>query len=100
MFKLYAMASVPTMIDKASNEYDICDTIGEYIKRDPNERFIIVKRENKTDEVYRAIRSMDDYVDYYQELRDRSLKEMSCMELRQQMMDIVYDKPKVKIKKR
>ena len=44
------------MIDKASNEYDICDTIGDYIKDNPEERFLIVKRENNADEVYRAIR--------------------------------------------
>lgn len=100
MFKLYAMASVPTMIDKASNEYDICDTIGEYIKRDPYERFLIVKRENNTDEVYRAIRSMDEYVDYYQELMNRRLKEKSCVELKREMMDIVYDTPKSKVKRR
>lgn len=100
MFKLYAMASMPTLIDKASNEYDICDTIGDYIKDNPEERFLIVKRENNTDEVYRAIRSMDEYVDYYQELMNRRLKEKSCVELKREMMDIVYDTPKPKVKRR
>lgn len=96
MFKLYAMASMPTLIDKASNEYDICDTIGDYIKDNPEERFLIVKRENNTDEVYRAIRSMNEYVDYYQELMNKRLKEKSCVELKREMMEIAYVRPKIK----
>lgn len=99
MYKLYGEIAGWKMLDISSNEGDILQTIGEYLSDSENMHFLIVKNENDTDEPYKAIRSIDDYVHYLGEY-NRRLKEMSCIELREEMMDIVYDKPKVKTNRR
>lgn len=99
-YTLYTRSGTPTAIDVAYNEYDLCGTMSEYYKTNPYERFMIVGREKDEPPFTKSINSVEEYIDYYQELETRRLKEMDIMGLRQEMMDIVYDKPKVKTKRK
>lgn len=95
MFKLYATKDTPTLLDVSPNEYEIFDTLTDYISEDPTNRFLIKKRENNTDDIYRCIWSMDDYLDYREDLE---LRRKSCVELKQEIVNIA--KPKVKTLRR
>lgn len=101
-YRLYKTSGGYEYITTDDDESKICLTIGNRLKQDPNERFMIIKNFNNGDEAYKGIRSQEDYIEYREELDKRTenkrLSNMSAMELRKEMMDIVYGKPKVMVK--
>jgi len=95
MFKLMLNMGVPTVIDVSESKQDIIDTMGEYIKENPDYRFI-VKEDSMGD------RTKSDWAEYiygsieyaiYVQQYNETLKNMSCVELKR---DIVKN---VKVKK-
>lgn len=85
MYKLYATKDTPTLLDVSNNEEEIFETLTDYISEDPTNRFLIKKRENNTDEIHRCIWSMDDYLDYRE---DMELKKKSCVELKKDIVSM------------
>ena len=98
-FRAYTMKHGYNHIKTDKSEYVVCIAIGEILKQDPEERILIVRNKNKGDETYKSIEGKEEYEKYRSEVESRRLSELSVMELRKEMMDIVYDKPKVKTKK-
>lgn len=104
MFKLYDM-NARTLIDKSKNEDDIINTLCECMKEYLNIRYKIIYHDEKNNEdiPYKKINSVSDYYLYVNEYAQRKaterLKQMSCQELKKEMLEL-SDKPKAKILKR
>ena len=97
MFKLYGEIAGWKMLDLSADEFDIIATMGEYLQENENIRFLIIKSTDIGDEPYKSIRSMQQYIEYSQEYYERTkLENKNIMELKKEMMDIVYEKPKTK----
>jgi len=97
MFKLYDMQT-RTLLLPSDNEEEIIEKMGENVKERCS--LVVLKRENKTDDFYVWVRNPQEYEDYKNEYYRSQLQNKSCMELKREMMDIVYNKPKVKALKR
>lgn len=98
MFKLYD-TNTKTLLDKSSNEEDIINTLAEYMKEYLNLGFVI-----ECDEMpYKTIKGVSDYYhyinDYNIKKNTESLKQMSCLELKKEMLDLC-DKPRMLIKRK
>ena len=93
MFKLYINMGVPKLIDASENEQDIIDTMGWYIKDNPETRFIVRELNEKEGDWSRSIHNILDYALYVEEYNTK-LKNMSCVELKS---NIVKD---VKVKRK
>ena len=87
MYKLYDMNTV-SLIDKSNDEYDLICTMSTYYKAYSNPRFRIVyhNEELDMDEGYKRIDTIGQYYDYCKEYEDRKLKEMSCCDLKRQIL--------------
>ena len=48
MFKLYLNKGTRTQIDEQNEKYEIIKTMGNYLKDDQTQRFMIIEIENKT----------------------------------------------------
>lgn len=97
MFKLYGEIAGWKLLDLGSDEFDMIATIGEYLQENENTRFLIIKSTDDGDEPYKSIRSMEQYIEYSQEYYERiKLENKNAMELKKEMMDIVYGKTKTK----
>ena len=99
MYKLMLNMGVPTVIDVSESEQDIIDTMGEYIKENPDYRFI-VKEDSMGDRTKSdSAQYIYGYIEYaiYVEQYNERLKNMSCVELKRQILQS-QDKPKVKCK--
>ena len=79
MYKLYASIGHWTEIDRSNEEKDIIDTIGDYLHDDEELRFMVIQRENNTDNCVRNIENMQDYVNY---LSDYKARQETCVELK------------------
>ena len=93
MYKLYLNEGVRTLIDVSPNEKDILDTIGDYLKDNPEARFIVIYSQEYGDCIYGVINGYKDYINRLK-MYNEKLKNMSCTELKQ---EIVKD---VKVKKK
>ena len=97
MYKLYDI-NEKKLLDMSNNEQDIINTLAEYMKVYLNLGFEI----RCDDETYKKILSVGDYYhyvnDYMVKQNTERLKQMSCMDLKREMLDL-YDKPRARIKK-
>lgn len=98
MFRLYGNIAGWKMLDLSADEFDIIATMGEYLQENENTQFLIIKSTENTDEPYKSIRSMEQYMDYAHEYYERiKLQNKTCMELKQEMFDIMdNNKPKTR----
>lgn len=64
MYKLYLNEGVRTLIDVSPNKQDIIDTMGEYIRDNPEARFIIIFSQEYGDCIYGVVNGYKDYVNY------------------------------------
>ena len=55
------------MLDLSGDEFDIIATMGEYLQENENTQFLIIKSTETTDEPYKSIRSMEQYMEYSRE---------------------------------
>ena len=94
MYKLYLNEGVRTLIDVSPEEKDILDTMGEYLKDDPEARFIIVYSQKQGDCIYGVINGYKDYKDRLEIYKE---KNKSCAELKKEITkDIKIKKLKKK----
>lgn len=96
MFKLYLNKGTRTQIDESVNKYDIIKTMGDWLKDDPEERFIVRDANKEKGDTAVSINGLLDYALYVEEYNSE-LKNMSCVELKRQILQS-QDKPKVKCK--
>lgn len=93
MFRLYGNIAGWKMLDLSGDEFDIIATMGEYLQENENTQFLIIKSTETTDEPYKSIRSMEQYMEYSREYYERiKLQNKTCMELKQEMFDIMDGK--------
>ena len=96
MYKLYTGKGTRTCLD-IGDEFDMIATMGDYLQKDEEMQFLLVHYDEVTTEPdWRTIRGMKDYLEYTKEYYNKLLKNKSCMELKKEMMDIIYEKPKTK----
>lgn len=90
MFRLYGNIAGWKMLDLSADEFDIIATMGEYLQENENTQFLIIKSTETTDEPYKSIRSMEQYMEYSREYYERiKLQNKTCMELKKEMFDIM-----------
>ena len=92
MYKLYDY-DVHTLIDKSNDEGDIINTMSDILSKSIGQRFLIkhTDEETNTDDMIFAIKNVRDYYNYVLDYNER-LKNMSCVELKQSILE--RNKPK------
>ena len=88
MYKLMLNMGVPTVIDVSESKQDVIDTMGEYLKENPDYRFI-VKEDNMGDRTKSdSAQYIYGYLEYaiYVEQYNERLKNMSCVELKKEIV--------------
>lgn len=96
MFRLYGNIAGWKLLDLGAEEFDMMTTMEEYLQKDENTCFLLIKTNEYGDEPYKSVHGREDYLQYVKEYYSRIMKNKSCMELKKEMMDIVYEEPKVK----
>lgn len=89
MFKLYGnVANSWKKIDVATDEKDIVDTMIVCHDKYKLFDFLIIQRENNTDNIYKRTRSEEDYCEYLYEFKSRikPLDDMSCVDLKKYIL--------------
>ena len=71
MYKLYLNEGVRTLIDVSPNEQDIIDTMGDYIKENPEDRFIVIFSQEYGDCIYGVINGYKDYKDCLERYKEK-----------------------------
>lgn len=98
MYRLYDI-NEKKLLDESYREEDIINTLAEYMKAYINMGYEIERDE----ESYKRIMSVADYYhyvnDYTVKQNTERLKQMSCLELKREMLDLT-DKPRVRIKRK
>lgn len=97
MYKLYTNKGARTCLD-IGDEFDVLTTMEECLQKDENMEFLLVHYDEETTEPdWRTIKGRVEYMEYLKQYYHKiKLQNKSVMELRKEMMDIVYDKPKTK----
>lgn len=104
MYRLYDM-NERKLLDMSMNEQEIIDTLAEYMKAYLNIRYKIVYHDEETNEdiLYKKINSVSDYYVYVNEYTERKstelLKQMSCQELKREMLEL-SETPRARIRKK
>ena len=84
------------------DEFDILATMGEWLQKDNEMEFLVVHYDKVTDEPdWKTIKGREDYLLYLKDYYHRMMQNKTCVELKKEMMDIVYgEEPKTKKKKK
>lgn len=97
MYKLYDI-NEKKLLDVCNSEKDIINALSEYMKAYLNIGYEI----EKDGEKYKEIRGISDYYhyvnDYVASESTKMLKQMSCLELKKEILDL-SEKPRMRIKK-
>lgn len=91
MFKLYSDKGTRKIIDISEVEQDIIDTMGDYLKDDPEARFLIIENKDNTDNLRGFIRGYAEYINY---VENYNLRQMSCIELKKGIVKKIGTKKK------
>lgn len=97
MYKLYQMTK-HTLIDTNDKQDKLLEIMERMYKTNPEERFLLVKRENMSDVWFKGIYGVEEYNEYLQKLENEELKNKTCVELKREILDLA-EKPKVKRKR-
>ena len=100
MFRLYGNIAGWKLLDLGAEEFDMMATMEEYLQNDENICFLLIKTNEYGDEPYKSVHGREEYVKYLDDFYKRTMKDKKIMELRKEMMDIVYEEPKTKVKRR
>lgn len=87
MYKLYQMTK-HTLIDTNEKQDKLLEIMERMYKVDPEERFLLVKRENMSDVWFKGIYGIDEYNEYLQKLENEQLKAKTCVELKREILDL------------
>lgn len=96
MIYLYEMTS-RTKVDWCNDELEIIcliETMEEFYAENSSYRFMIVNYDYKTTEP--TLKAIDNYEELIQYKNDYLLRHKTAIELRREMMEIVYEQPKTK----
>lgn len=93
MFNLYINMGVPKLVDASEEEHDIIDTMGYYLKDNPDTRFMIIESNKDGDWIKDTVIGWIEYATYVEEY-NRQLKEKSCVELKSEIVKNVKVKRK------
>lgn len=95
MFELYKDigSNSWTKIDVSNQEKDIVDTLMFEFKRDNLSKYKIKYDIGDGEQTF-TIRDANDYHEYVANFQNRMLQQMSCVELKREMLDIVFAKTK------
>ena len=78
------------------NEGIIANTLKNQYKQD--DEYMIIERVNKGDKIIMGIRNFGDLEIYLNKLKKKRLEEMTCVELKKEMMDLVFSESKTKMR--
>lgn len=87
MFKLYTIAN-PKLIDTNNSKDKLLVIMNRMLKVNPEERFLLVEREGNTDKWFKGIYGIEEYNKYLNELENERLKNLTCMELKEEIIKI------------
>ena len=87
MFKLY-VTEPPKMIETNENQDKLLVIMERMLKVNPEERFLLVEREDKTDKWFKGIWGIEEYNKYKQELERKKLIDRSCVDLKRDIVDL------------
>lgn len=104
MYKLYDMQT-RKLLDKSMSEKDIVESLTELLKDYVNFEYRIIYHNEETNEdiPYKKINSVGSFYDYVNDFNVKEnterLKQMSCLELKKEMLEL-SDKPRIRIKRK
>ena len=87
MFKLY-VTEPPKLIDTNNNQDKLLVIMERMLKINPEQRFLLVEREENTDKWFKGIWGIDEYNKYIKELELKNLKQKTCVELKKEILDL------------
>ncbi len=88
MYRLYVNIAGWSELDRSNKESDIVNTLEYEYKQNKGGYYAIIRDIGNGDEPYKFIRNEQDYNDYMQYYTHKMLKELSVIELKQQILDI------------
>ena len=95
MFKLYDMRARDLVVAN-ENEGIIANTLKNQYKQD--DEYMIIERVNKGDKIVMGIKNFGDLEIYLNKFKKKRLEEMTCVELKRDMMDLVFSESKTKMR--
>lgn len=87
MYKLY-VTEPPKLIDTNNNQDKLLVIMERMLKTNPEQRFLLVEREDNTDKWFKGIWGIDEYSKYLEELELNNLKQKTCVELKKEILDL------------
>lgn len=88
-FRLYGNIAGWKLLDLGADEFDLITTMEEYMQKDENIYFLIIKEDQDGDEPYKSIRSRKQLDEYEQEFYERkNLENKTIMELKKEMFEL------------
>lgn len=88
MYRLYVNNGVWEKLTNSNLEKDIVDCLEYEYRHKKGGRYAIIRDIGNGDEVYKVIENEQEYKDYMQFYRHKMIKELSVIELKQQILDI------------
>lgn len=87
MYRLYELNSM-SLLDASEDEYDLINTMSLYLQAYRNIRFRIKHYDSELNEevTIKDILNVGQYYDYCKEYENIKLKEMSCLDLKRQIL--------------
>lgn len=96
MYILYGNIAGRTELDRGSNEFEMLETIENFLRKDENMSFLLVHYDEITTEPgWKTIRGREGYIKYMKDYNNRILQNKTCVELKREILDL-SDKNKVK----
>lgn len=95
MIKLYDM-NTRKFINTFPNEFELIKSIEPTMSDE--KRYLAKERRNGGDVIVMGIRSIRDFEIYKAEFNRRMILDKSCVELKRDMMDLVFSESKTKIR--
>ena len=87
MFRLYGNIAGWKLLDLGADEFDMIATMGEYLQKDENICFLLIKSNENSDEPYKSVHGKKEYDTYSQEYFERlKLQNKTIMELKREML--------------
>ena len=87
MFELWLNNNVRTKIDESPNEQDIINAIADYLNDDPNAKLIVMYTQEHGKYIYAIVNGIKGYLEYLERYKEK-LKNMTCMELKKDIIKI------------
>ena len=87
MFELWLNNNVRTKIDESPNEQDIINAIADYLKDNSKAKLIVMYTQEHGKYIYAIVNGVKGYLEYLERYKEK-LKNMTCMELKKDIIKI------------